>query len=52
VRLDAHIVHGIADKKNSLKAKMIKENLLFILNAKESKMFERGAVGVKPKKKR
>lgn len=52
VRLDAHIVHGIEDKKNSLQAKMIKEKLLFILETEESKRFERGVVGAKPKKKR
>lgn len=52
VRLDAHIVHGIEDKKNSLQAKMIKEKLVFILETEESKMFERGIVGAKPKKKR
>jgi hypothetical protein len=52
VRLDAHIVHGIEDKKNSLQAKMIKEKLVFILETEESKRFERGMVGAKPKRKR
>jgi hypothetical protein len=52
VRIDAHIVHGIKDKHNSLQAKMTKETLVFILEAEESKKFERGMVGAKPKKKR
>ena len=52
VRIDAHIVHGIEDKKNSLQAKMIKETLLFILETEESKRFERGVVGARPRKKR
>ena len=48
VKMDVKIVSQIKDKHNSQQAKMIKENLYFLLENYDK--LPRGGVGVKPKK--
>ncbi len=52
VRYDAEIVHGIKDKHNSVRAKMIKENLQYIVDNFDAKHVEKHVVGFMPKRKK
>lgn len=52
VKTDQKIVSKIKDKSNSQQAKMIKDFLIYILNADDSRKFKRGAVRAQPKRKK